>query len=350
MSHKSPQRRDLLRYVGDLSQILGAKEYRMTGGRADGIRAVDVKNGSGLEYTVLADRGLDIAHLTFKGTNLSYLSKSGIIAPQYYDEPGIGFIRSFFGGLLTTCGLTYVGAPSNDQGEQLGIHGRANNTPAEELHSRVEWSEQGPAVLITGKLREARLLGENMVLSREIHCAFGSTTLSVHDRVENRGFRPEPLMILYHITFGYPLLAASSYMIAPSAKVTPRGEAEAGHLDSWHKMQDPTPGYQEQFFFHELRTDSKGGTFMALTNPELELAVAVRFNRKQLDRVIAWKQLGEGDYVCGIEPSNCPIEGRAKAREAGELEFLEPGEIRSFDLEIEVIEGRKNIEELKGSL
>lgn len=339
-----------MRYVGDLSQVFGVKEYRMIGGRSDGVRAVEVRNGSGLEYTVLADRGMDIAYLTYKGTNLSYLSKSGIIAPQYYDEPGIGFIRSFFGGLLTTCGLTYVGAPSVDQGEQLGIHGKANNTPAEEVYSRVEWSEDGPSVVVSGKFREARFLGENMVLSREIRCVHGSNNLSVNDRVENYGFRSEPLMILYHITFGYPLLAENAYMIAPSDSVIPRGEEEAKHLDSWHNMQEPTPDFREQFFFHELRTDQKGGTFMALENPDLNLAVAVRFNRKQLDRVISWKQLGEGDYVCGIEPSNCPIEGRAKAREEGMLEFLEPGATRSFDLDIEVIEGIKNIEGLKESL
>ena len=46
--------------------------------------------------------------------------------------------------------------------------------------------------------------------------------------------------------------------------------------------------------------------------------------------------MGEGDYVCGIEPATWKPEGRAKARELGELQFIEPSEKREFNLEIEI--------------
>ena len=48
--------------------------------------------------------------------------------------------------------------------------GRAHNTPVEELHSQVEWNKEGPSIVVRGKLREGRLLGENVVVSREIRC------------------------------------------------------------------------------------------------------------------------------------------------------------------------------------
>jgi hypothetical protein len=48
------------RYVGNLAQLAEAKEYRLCGGRSEGIRAVDVKNGEGLDFTVIADRCMDI--------------------------------------------------------------------------------------------------------------------------------------------------------------------------------------------------------------------------------------------------------------------------------------------------
>lgn len=42
----------------------------------------------------------------------------------------------------------------------------------------------------------------------------------------------------------------------------------------------------------------------------------------------------QGHYVLGMEPSNSPnVFGRAAAREAGELSFLNPGETASYRLE-----------------
>lgn len=108
MSEKNITAREIRKYVGDISQLFGVKDYRMSGGKAEGVRAVDIKNGSGLEYTVLPDRGLDIAYLSYKSTNISYISKTGIVAPQYFDKSGLSFLRSFYAGFLTTCGLTYA--------------------------------------------------------------------------------------------------------------------------------------------------------------------------------------------------------------------------------------------------
>ncbi len=90
-------KRQILRYVGDFSQLFGIKEYTLTDGKAKGMRALDVRNGSGLEFTVLADRGLDIAGLSFKGINCSYISKTGLVAPEYYEKDGVELLRSFSG-------------------------------------------------------------------------------------------------------------------------------------------------------------------------------------------------------------------------------------------------------------
>lgn len=41
MSNKM-SKSDLFKYTGDLSQVFYAKRYRLCGGRADGVRAVDI--------------------------------------------------------------------------------------------------------------------------------------------------------------------------------------------------------------------------------------------------------------------------------------------------------------------
>ena len=49
--------------------------------------------------------------------------------------------------------------------------------------------------------------------------------------------------------------------------------------------------------------------------------------------------MGESEYVLGIEPCNCHVSGRVAERASGTLEFMQPGEVRHFDLEVEVVEG-----------
>ena len=75
--------------VGCLSQVAGASPFRLAGGRADGVRAVGVRTGSGLSFVVLLDRGLDIAHAEYCGQPIGWISKSGIAAPAYF-EPVAG--------------------------------------------------------------------------------------------------------------------------------------------------------------------------------------------------------------------------------------------------------------------
>ena len=53
--------------------------------------------------------------------------------------------------------------------------------------------------------------------------------------------------------------------------------------------------------------------------------------------------MGEGDYVVGLEPSNSLPEGRAAARERGQLVMLAPGETKEFEFTIGVVEGEDGI-------
>jgi hypothetical protein len=56
-----------------------------------------------------------------------------------------------------------------------------------------------------------------------------------------------------------------------------------------------------------------------------------------------WKQMGQGTYVMGMEPSNCKGDGRANVRERGELIYLEPGQRQEYHLEIGVLHTAEQI-------
>lgn len=104
-------------YIGDMSQLFMVKEYRWLGGRSEGTRAVDIRNNAGVELTLLPDRCMDPAYLTYKGKNLSFITPAGVVHPSYYDNRGEEFLRSFTAGLLTTCGLTEIGNGGECDGE-----------------------------------------------------------------------------------------------------------------------------------------------------------------------------------------------------------------------------------------
>ncbi len=337
-------KRELLRYVGDYRQLFGIKHYMLTNGRDNGVRAFDIRSGSGLEFTILQDRCLDLAALSFRGINCSYLSKTGIVSPFYYERDGNGFLRNFYSGMLTTCGLRNVGPSSADGEDFFTQHGRISNIAAEDVSAVVENDNESPVIRIRGTMREACVFGENLLLHREIICRYGENKIEIRNTVRNEGFRREALMLLFHFNVGYPLLDENAYLIVPSVHVTPRdGDAKAG-IEFWDRCQKPTRNYREQVFYHDLKADSDGNTAVSLVNEKLGLGLVIRFNKNQLFNFTQWKQMGEGEYVMGLEPCNCFVDGRTALRNANVIDYMEPGEVRRFDLTIEILAGVEEIQ------
>lgn len=331
-------KRELLEYVGDMSQIAGIRALEMTDGRARGSRLLQVYNGAGLSFEVLPDRALDIGRVTYKGIPLTWMSSAGYAHPAYYEAQGLGWLRSFQGGLMTTCGLDQFGAPSEDDGEQFGIHGRIGNLPAAEVLHSTAWAENSYALSIRGKIRQARLFGENLLLEREIHTDLNARTVSVTDSITNEGFSSQPHMLLYHCNFGFPLINEETEIVVDVQETIPRdSEAEKG-LDSWNTFQKPTQDYAEQVFRHRVQSKD-GHASVTIRNPKLGIALTLSYDADRLPHLFQWKQMGQGAYVLGIEPANSSaIEGRAVARERDDLPMLEPGHSIQYEILFSVAE------------
>ena len=325
--------------VGDLSQVAGIRLMQLSDGFESGVRIADVRTGSGLRFQVSMDRGMDISLADYKGFPLAWRSANGDVHPSYYDSKGLGWGRSFPGGLLTGCGMASVGAPCVDAGEELGLHGRLSNLPAFDVRSETVWENDSCTMKLHGSVRESALFKENLLLHRTIETRLGESTITISDRVRNEGYQSSPLMMLYHINPGWPLVDKGSHLLLNSRKLTPRdSEAEKGVSEALI-FSDPTPEYREQVFFHDLLVDGEGFATSLLMNPDKQLGLYVRFRQKELPRYIEWKMMGEGRYVVGMEPANCGVGGRAKERAAGTLQFLEPGEERQFFVQLGILEG-----------
>jgi hypothetical protein len=332
-------RAELLKQVGDLSQIAGIELGELSDGSERGLRVADVRTGSGLGFTVLLDRGMDIGLASYKGMPLAWVSPTSFSHPMYFDPQGLHWLRTFGAGLLTGCGLTSAGAPGEDDGESLGLHGRLSHLPARQVSINETWNGDDCSFQVEGEMRQARVFGENLRLKRRITTGLGSNCISIRDVVENLGTAASPLMLLYHINLGFPLLDESSELVAEPHPVEPRDTAAEPGLHEWMRFQKPTLGYAEQVFYHDLPADKNGWASVHLVNRARKLGLHVRFQKATLPNLVQWKMMGQGTYVLGLEPANCRVGGRSQERARGTLQILQPSEVSEFHMEIEVSEG-----------
>ena len=333
-------RRDLEARVGRIEQLAGMRRLRWAEGVETDVEQIQVRTGAGLCYYVSPSRGMDISLAEFGGVPLTWQSSGGDAHPAYYDALGVEWLRTAAGGLLMTCGLTYVGAPGEDQGQSFGLHGRIHHTPARQVSLFSAWGKDEYSMAVRGIVEETAAFGESLRLERHIHSELGRNKITITDRVENFGFEPTPHMILYHFNFGFPLMSEETRIFFPSERVVPR---DAGTpVEDYDKWQRPQAGYQERVYYHEEL--SRSHAQVTIMNPRfpragggfVDLKVSLGWRTDQLPKLVQWKMPGAGLHVLGIEPANCYVEGRAAERARGTLQILEPGESRDYELTLEV--------------
>ncbi len=303
------------KYVGCESQIYGVLEMRLTGGKGDGMRMLNVRNAKGLEFWISLDRCGDISRLSVKGDNMGYFSPCGYVSPKYYDNRGAGFLKSFTAGFFTTCGFNGVGTPCIDDGEEIPLHGTISNTPCENFCHFIENDE----IHIKLTVRDAAIFDRKLILEREYICPINENKIFLKDRIKNIGSSKYPIEVLYHCNMGYPLLSENAEVIVPSTEVTPRNEHAREGIDKWNIMEKPQGDYEEMCYYHKV----SGKVTASIFNPDINKGVSISFDTKELPYFTEWKMMGEYDYVLGLEPGNCTPDGRDVMRKNGTLEFLE---------------------------
>lgn len=316
-------------YIGQEGQIYGIEEHRIIGGKGDGMRLLEIRNGKGMEMTVSPDRCADIARLSVFGSNLSYFSACGYVAPVYYQPAGTDWLKSFTAGFLTTCGLQAVGSPCTDEGEALSLHGSIANTPSEYVY----WYEEKDALIVKAQVRDEVIFGRKLRLDREIRVSLTENSFVIRDRIENTGDTVQPFEILYHMNMGYPLLDEDSIVEIPAKEIVPRDKHAAEDIENCLKMERPQEGYVERCYYHKFA--NKEGC-ASIYQPKTGRKVTIRFDAEKLDGFVEWKMMGVRDYVLGLECGNCYPDGRDVMRKNGMLKFLQPGKTVTYEVKINV--------------
>ncbi len=336
--------------ISNHAQVGGIETSVLDNGPGRGTRIAWINTGTGLRYKVVIDRGMDIADASFNRYSVTWLSHSGTTSPQPFSNKGVDWLRTFGGGLLTTCGLSHVGGPEKDEYGERGLHGEISNTPAE-IESIIQ---PDPAngkldLSITGIIKCTTIFGPSFELRRTISGKLGSASIIIHDEVWNRGNTDAPHMLLYHCNFGWPLVDEGTDILW-KGKWKPRFENVPNGIfnekNNFRKCPAPIKehaGNGEEVGIIDIDSDEQGISVAGLYNTKIKLALVMRFRKRQMPWLINWQHWGNGEYVTGLEPSTHPLNGQAKARKENTLIFLAPGEKRNYDLEIEILSDDERI-------
>lgn len=320
-----------MQYIGNHYQLYGTRRYRLTEGYSSDVNAIDVKTGGGLQYTVIPDRSLDISFASYQGENFTYVTPNGEVHPAHYDKRDSGWLRTFMGGLLTTCGYENIGPACERNGEHIGLHGRESAIPARNV--RVS-NESDGCIRISGEIENSMLFSYKVRRRRTIVSPILKNEIRVYDEYENYGCKPAPLYLLYHMNFGFPFLTENSVVTTSAARTVSCDAYSEGFLDEISRFSPPRADLSEKNYYYAFEpADGYGVT--RIEQPG-RYGVSIRQKLDTLPILSHWKMENPVDYVTALEPSNAPCYGRDALEEQGMQRELQPGETAEIEIIIRV--------------
>ncbi len=324
------------------------RKYTLRGGMQEGVEVVEIDNGK-LRFAVLPTRGMGIWKAEAGDTRLGWDSPvKDPVHPAFVhleERGGIGWLKGF-NEWIVRCGLSSMGAPCQDiiidnNGNEaevtLPLHGQIANTPARKVSIEITDTE----IILRGEVDEAMLFGPALRLNTEIRTGFGSSTLTIDDKVTNIGRNATEHELLYHINYGSPLLEKGARFVAPFKQVAPRDARAAEGIRNHDRYEAPTAGFVEQAYFFEL-AGKRGSreTMIMLRNAKGNRGSVVRYSLKDFPCFSLWKNTAaqEDGYVTGLEPATAYPNSRKFERSKGRVITLKGGESRSTCLQVEALE------------
>lgn len=326
---------ELLKQLGNISQLAGIRESKLLHGRGEGIQLAEFYNAAGLRFTVVPDRCMDLFDLSYKGVNLSFQCKNGLTSPQAFSPCDGEFCEQWPAGMLVTCGLGNVGGQATEGGV-YPTHGRISHVPAQNFGTETYWDGERYLLRARGEVHQTKMYGRHLSIRRTIETELNSKKLQIHDIITNFEAEDEPFMLLYHVNFGYPLLQADSLVETSSCKCEPMNDISK----DYHHMTAPVDGCGEELYFRTQLGDRACGV---IYNERLELGAYLAFDTKNLPNLVQWKMMKSHDYVLALEPCNTFGINRDEAAKEGKLAVLPAYSSIEHTLELGVLDGLNEI-------
>ena len=313
-------------HISNESVLLDVRRMTVAEGPGKGVDLFRITNDAGLDFDVLIDRCMGIGQLRVGGKLISYTSETGIVHPACYEKEGFGWLRSFGGGFLATCGLLQVGEPC----EGHGLHGRIDNIPAQQVSWRRWWDGDALWAEISGIMYEACHQGEYLSLRRNIRLNHREKKIWVEDTVENLGSTPSPFMLLYHINLGAPFLQPGAKVTLPESDIQTFDPVAADHREHTALVPDVSGDRLDLLWLHHPKENRRQQTAVVTSGAR---QVSICWSSDTLPILGQWELLQPRAYVLALEPTNTHLQGQAWEKENGTLRYLEPSETCRTSLE-----------------
>jgi hypothetical protein len=312
------------------------RKRTLRGGLRDGIDLVEVHNGA-LSYAILPTRGMGLWRGEYRGNFLGW--HAPLIGPvhprhvQLNDRGGLGWLAGF-DEWLCRCGLASNGPPGEDvhtgrggqvHRDQLTLHGRVANTPANYVEVRIGL-DPPYELSVTGQVDESSLFAPHLRLTSTFTTIPGSSRVVLHDVVHNRGAAPAELQMLYHCNLGPPFLEDGSRVLAPLREMAPINARAAAGIETYDTYGAPQAGFAEQVYCYDLLADAAGHTAALLYNRAADRGLVLRWSRQELPCFTVWRNTAavEDGYVTGLEPGTNYPNFRSYERQQGRVPVLPP--------------------------
>ena len=339
--------------AGSLSQFGGVRLVSCEDGVERGMRLLEFHTGSGLCFSVMPDRAMDIADLSHAGRAIGWHSPTGFRHPSLHEpegEGGFGWQRSF-SGFLSTCGLDHILGPEeveaasynypNRPTARHGLHGRVGAVPARLTGYGEHWEGDRCILWAEGLIVQATVFGEVLHLHRRIEADLGGNEVRLWDRVVNAGFSRTPHMFMYHVNLGYPLIDEGARYLAPVREVVWAAHADRLQAQGvgYRRCPAPVTGFAEQVWQHDMASDAAGLVPVAVVNDRMGLGLVVETRADQFPCAYQWQNFQAGHYVMGVEPATHHAQGNRFARDRDEMIWLDAGEERRYACRFAVLDG-----------
>lgn len=331
---------ELAALTGNVAAHAGIRRLEAVDGAERGARILEVSTGGGLTFEVLPDRAFDLGRASYRGVPFAWASATGLRPPTLSDpegEEGLGLLRGY-SGLMSTCGLDHFGGPTRADGRHFDyprrneliqpLHGRLSHQPGKVVALREDVA--AGEIVIEAEVTQAAIFAEHLVLSRRIVAPVGGAEIRILDRVTNKGFVPQPVMVLYHVNLGWPLLDVGASISGTVGEPIWSSHGGGGPV-GWRDVAGPCRSFVEQVWQHDPRAGADGFHRLRLDGPALGFGVEIAARADTLPALLQWQAYSSGLYALGIEPATHGAEPR------GPEVVLEPGETREFGVGIAVI-------------
>jgi hypothetical protein len=211
---------------------------------------------------------------------------------------GTDWIRSFHGGLVTTCGLRHVGQPRDGH----PLHGRYSQQRATILETST-WEADGGGVRARASIAEPGDLAELLEVDRTIETYAGRGLVVLTDVVTNRGAAPDRLSVLYHVN------------LATDSTDFPTVHVDDERLDDAlvARARDTLP----------LPLAESGPSRVTVHDPRRSAQIGLHWDTEKMPLAYLWTSGTATGVVLAIEPSVAPLLGPHHA-DSGLV--MEPGE------------------------